>query len=175
MKIHPVFHIALLEPAPRGSHTEDCIIVEPNEPEYEVERIIDHRNEDGHDEYLIKWKGYGHEDNSWEPIKNLQHSQALLTDYHLQEGQVDHAHRADGTSFSDSRRLSSHTPRNSSCNLAGTDKLVLRKLPTLHKHHPLLLTHTLQPRERLIHLILRLLQRLHSFHKQRLSRLLLAV
>ncbi|TIC91053.1 Transposon Tf2-6 polyprotein [Colletotrichum higginsianum] len=82
MKIHPVFHIALLEPAPRGSHTEDCIIVETHEPEYEVERIIDHRNENGHDEYLIKWKGYGHEDNSWEPVKNLQHSQQALQQYH---------------------------------------------------------------------------------------------
>ncbi|KAK6213447.1 reverse transcriptase domain protein [Colletotrichum tabaci] len=82
MKVHPVFHIALLEPAPRGSHTEDCIIVETHEPEYEVERIIDHRNENGHDEYLIKWKGYGHEDNSWEPVRNLQHSPQLLQEYH---------------------------------------------------------------------------------------------
>ncbi|KAK6218056.1 reverse transcriptase domain protein [Colletotrichum tabaci] len=82
MKVHPVFHIALLEPAPRGSHTEDCIIVETHKPEYEVERIIDHRNENGHDEYLIKWKGYGHEDNSWEPVRNLQHSPQLLQEYH---------------------------------------------------------------------------------------------
>ncbi|KAK6224224.1 reverse transcriptase domain protein [Colletotrichum tabaci] len=85
MKVHPVFHIALLEPAPRGSHTEDCIIVETHEPEYEVERIIDHRNENGHDEYLIKWKGYGHEDNSWEPVKNLQHSQQALQQYHKKD------------------------------------------------------------------------------------------
>ncbi|KAF4482546.1 Transposon Tf2-9 polyprotein [Colletotrichum fructicola Nara gc5] len=81
MKCHPVFHISLLEPAPRGSRTDDLIIVEDNEPEYEVERIIDHLKEPEGYRYLIKWKGYGHEDNTWEPAKNITNAAEELTIY----------------------------------------------------------------------------------------------
>jgi len=39
---------------------------------YEVEKILEKREEDGAIEYLIKWEGYDkEEDNTWEPKKNL--------------------------------------------------------------------------------------------------------
>lgn len=31
--------------------------------------------------YLVKWKGYGDEDNTWEPKQNLAHATALLKEY----------------------------------------------------------------------------------------------
>ncbi|PNH26219.1 hypothetical protein BJF96_g10464 [Verticillium dahliae] len=80
MKIHPIFHIALLEPAPPDAPLETNIEVEGTN-EYEVERIIDHRTKNNQDEYLIKWKNYGHEENTWEPIKNLNCPQ-LLRQFH---------------------------------------------------------------------------------------------
>src|SRR5947199_2115865 len=41
MRIHPVFHISLLEPAPKNAKIQTDIEVEPDEGEYEVEEILD--------------------------------------------------------------------------------------------------------------------------------------
>ncbi len=84
-RVHPVFHVSLLEPA-RGegvsvSHEE---IQPENEPDvYEVEEILDRRQatKDSQSEYLIKWKGYNELDNTWEPLRNLNCSD-LLRQYH---------------------------------------------------------------------------------------------
>jgi hypothetical protein len=38
---------------------------------YNVEEIVGHRRNNGREEYLIKWEGYGEEENTWEPVSNL--------------------------------------------------------------------------------------------------------
>ena len=68
MKIHPVFHVSLLQPTANPETTED---IEANDTEYDVERILDKRTRKGITEYKIRWKGYSDEDDTWEPTSHL--------------------------------------------------------------------------------------------------------
>lgn len=73
MNIHPVFHISLLEPAPPGAPRAPRVEIEPVNPkaEYEVEEILDCQYVRKQVRYLIKWQGYPHSENTWEPKRNL--------------------------------------------------------------------------------------------------------
>lgn len=48
------------------------------EEEYEVEAILEAKRFNGVGMYRIKWLGYGHEHNSWEPAENLTNCQKKL-------------------------------------------------------------------------------------------------
>ena len=82
MRIHPVFHISLLEPAPKNAKIQTDMEVEPDEGEYEVEEILDRRVKGRQEEYLIKWKGYDDSENTWEPRKHLRNCPEKLHQFH---------------------------------------------------------------------------------------------
>ena len=85
MKIHPVFHISLLEPAPPGApKAPDTEVIPDPEKEYEVEQILDHKKVRNVLKYLVKWEGYPQSENTWEPRKNLNHCSSLVDQYHRQ-------------------------------------------------------------------------------------------
>ena len=68
-KIHPVFHISLLEPYYEPRNKEEVQrplpeIIEGHE-EWEIEKVLDKVHEDGIYWYWVKWKGYGPEENQW--------------------------------------------------------------------------------------------------------------
>ena len=89
LKIHPVFHVSILRPySDPASITHRPPSIPPPNPisiqdreEFEVERILDHRKQHNHQEYLVKWVGYPDYDASWEPAAHLEHAQDCLTDY----------------------------------------------------------------------------------------------
>ena len=44
----------------------------PKDQEFEVESVLDHRvGENGEKEFLVRWSGYGEDDDTWEPAANL--------------------------------------------------------------------------------------------------------
>ena len=45
-----------------------------NEKEYEVEEILDRQERRGKTKYLVKWKGYTAEKNTWEGLENLKNT-----------------------------------------------------------------------------------------------------
>lgn len=84
LNIYPVFHISLLQ----------RFIARPNEPvptlnqdlrydnEYYVDKIIDSKFVDNHVVYLIRWKHFGPEEDTWEPLENLGNCLPKVRDFH---------------------------------------------------------------------------------------------
>ena len=54
MRIHPVFHVSLLEPAPQHAKATQ-VEVESDTEEYDVERILNRKVIRGEPHYLVKW------------------------------------------------------------------------------------------------------------------------
>ena len=90
MKIYPVFHISLLEPAPANVPTltqvPDNYLMEQEE-RYEVRKILDDSTnfDDGQQRFLVKWKGYPDSENTWEPRTNLDGCEKIIVQYEEQK------------------------------------------------------------------------------------------
>ena len=88
MKIHPVFHVSLLEPIstdtiPGRKQIPPPPIILNNEIEYEVQKILDSRIKYKKLEYLVDWKGYDTSHRTWEPAINLSNTNQLVKDFHF--------------------------------------------------------------------------------------------
>ena len=90
-RLHPVFPVVKLLPAPKdpipgrwNKPPPDPILVD-GEEHYEVEAILDSRMSRGQFQFLIQWKGYSYEHNSWENATDV-HSPALVNDPNCSAG-----------------------------------------------------------------------------------------
>ncbi|KAF8642882.1 hypothetical protein AX16_009353, partial [Volvariella volvacea WC 439] len=86
---HPVFHASKLAPyvnsiIPGQTPTTPKPIVVSDKEEWEVERILQHHQYGKTTQYLVRWKGFGYEHDTWEPEKNLSHAKQALHEYKAQ-------------------------------------------------------------------------------------------
>jgi hypothetical protein len=73
-----------LEPADKDTPLQRTWRYETEEErEFEVEKILDHRDYEQIKlrEFLVKWSGYDETENTWEPEENLRHCKERLQDY----------------------------------------------------------------------------------------------
>ena len=92
-KVHPVFHASKLIPyhdseiPGQKAAPPEPVLIDGNE-EYEVEKILDSRRYRRQLQYFVRWKGYGTDEDSWEPVKNLSGSQELIEEFHAAHPQA---------------------------------------------------------------------------------------
>jgi hypothetical protein len=87
LRIHPVFHVSLLEPYREnqlpGRRQEPAPPVEvEGELEYEVKEVLDSKMSRGKLKYLVEWEGYGPDERSWEPAENVQNAAEAVAEFH---------------------------------------------------------------------------------------------
>lgn len=90
MRIHNVFHISQLTGYRTARYIPNPVVDRPPpvlkenkalSDEWEIDKILDHRVRRRHRQYLVHWKGYGFEENSWLDEKRLNNAQELLKKY----------------------------------------------------------------------------------------------
>jgi len=112
-QLHPVFNIVKLTPAPddpiTGRKTEGhpLPIVIDGEPEWEVEEILDSHWHRERFQYLIKWKGYGREHNSWESASEVSMPELTAEFHRKHPGAPRHIRRTEFDSIFHSESITS--------------------------------------------------------------------
>ena len=88
IKIHPVVNISWVKPYKERLEGQPTFkpgpvqVTEDREIEFEVDYIVDSCYKGRHLEYLVHWKGYSNEDNTWEPKSNLSNMLDAIKDFH---------------------------------------------------------------------------------------------
>ncbi|KAF8750036.1 hypothetical protein RHS01_09663 [Rhizoctonia solani] len=85
MRIHNVFYVGLLSKVKRDKkrsfENRPPPVTVDGEEEYEVEGITDMEERNGKWFFRVKWKGYGSEENTWEPRENLKNAEKILKNF----------------------------------------------------------------------------------------------
>ena len=89
IRIHPVIYAGLLIPYKTKDYPGRMVGINPDpeiindEPEYEVEEILDIRKEGNKYQYHVKWEGYSEDEATWEPLdKGLANASEYIKEWH---------------------------------------------------------------------------------------------
>ena len=81
-----VFHFSVAKPFhpnddqkfPGRAHTNPAPVLINEQPEWQVEAILDHRMRFGRGQFLVKSAGYPSSENSWEPVEGLEPAEEMV-------------------------------------------------------------------------------------------------
>jgi len=85
LRIHPVFNVRRIVKYREQVEGQKKILPPPvevaGEKEYEVEEILDRQERRGKTKYLVKWKGYTAEENTWKGLENLKNVMKKIEEF----------------------------------------------------------------------------------------------
>jgi len=92
IKIHPVVNVSrvwLYKPQVEGQKKipPKLLIIE-GQKEFEVEEILNKRTIRGKEKFLVRWKGYTVEEDTWENRKNLENTKELVEEFEGKYGEL---------------------------------------------------------------------------------------
>jgi len=85
VKIHPVVNVSRIQryvEQVEGQKKEQlALVIIEGEEEWEVERILNKRKVRGKDKYLVRWKGFMAESDTWEGRENLENAKETIEEF----------------------------------------------------------------------------------------------
>ena len=85
IKIHPVVNISKVcryrDQVKDQKKKQPVSVVIEKEEEYEIEKILNKKKFRGKDQYVVWWKGYTAEEDTWEPRENLGNIEELVKEF----------------------------------------------------------------------------------------------
>ena len=85
VKIHPVVNISRIRKyigqVERQKKEQLLPVIIEGEEEWEVERILNKRRVRGKDKYLVRWKGFTAESDTWEGRENLRNAKEAIKEF----------------------------------------------------------------------------------------------
>ena len=85
VKIHPVVNVSRIRRyvgQVEGQKKEQPLpVIIEGEEEWEVERILNKRRVRGKDKYLVRWKGFTAESDTWEERENLRNAKEAIKEF----------------------------------------------------------------------------------------------
>ena len=91
IKIHPVVNVSrvrLYKPQVEGQKkTLPKPVIIKGEEEFKVEKILNKRTVRGKEKFLVRWKGYMVEEDTWENKENLENTKELVEEFEREYGE----------------------------------------------------------------------------------------
>ncbi|QRV79945.1 Transposon Tf2-1 polyprotein [Ceratobasidium sp. AG-Ba] len=93
LQVHPIFHTLLISLKKNDPFGQDPLqppaeVTPDGEEEYEVEKILDSQKQQNQVQYLVHWKGYSLESNTWEPLEHLDTAMGVVQKFHRENPQA---------------------------------------------------------------------------------------
>ena len=91
IKIHPVVNVSRVQlyksQIKEQKKIPPKLVIIEGEEEFEVEKILNKRTVRGKEKFLVRWKGYMAEEDTWENRENLENAKKLVEEFQREYGE----------------------------------------------------------------------------------------